>query len=49
MVWKNLEVNKKVVPLHSHLKNGCLKRQEFFGKTEAKNKNLKIFEKRFGD
>ena len=36
MVWKNLEVNKKVVPLHSHLKNGCLKRQEFFGKTEAK-------------
>ena len=25
--YKDLEVKKKVVPLHSHLKNGCLKRR----------------------
>jgi len=39
---KNLEVNQKVVPLHSHLKNGWLMRPRVLEKTGAE-----IFLKRF--
>ena len=39
---KNLEVNQKVVPLHSHLKNGWLMRLRVLEKTGAE-----IFLKRF--
>ena len=36
MLQKNLEVKKKVVPLHSHLKNGVLEREndKFIEKTD---------------
>ena len=40
---KNLEVNQKVVPLHSHLKNGWLMRLRVLGKTGAEMMTEKKF------
>ena len=39
----------KAVSLHSHLKNGWLKRPGVLKKTDAGIKKLKNFAKRFGD
>ena len=43
-----MEVNKKVVPLHSHLKNGCLKRRRVLLKDWLRGKKNKNFQKKFG-
>ena len=40
---------EKVVPLHSHLKNGWLMRLRVPLKDWRRNKKSKIFAKRFGD
>ena len=49
----NLEVNKKVVPLHSHLKNGSLERVEMTSSlkrliycTRSKYREIQFIEKR---